>query len=253
MSRNIACMCTMSHQHNRLDTDWLPLITKDNYDKELIVDVTKDQSFKPGFHFTEDEVRTNLNFPHNVSKRHYWNSHGNRNIIWFHAHLRMLNFYLSNPDYEYYWFFDDDVRIDDWNSFLTQTDTDDSDFISYFVFKKDGVNSQPNVPVIDNRTTSSHMWLERFPGDGDTLPDGIKEWFGSFFPTVRYSNRAMKKLLELNNQGYHGYGEGFVPTVLNQCGMKITSLITSNDDSNLFDFGNNKIWHKNTIVDWAWI
>ena len=35
--------------------------------------------------------------------------------------------------------------------------------------------------------------------------------------------------------------------------MKITSLITSNDDSNLFDFENNKIWHKNTIVDWAWI
>ncbi len=68
------------------------------------------------------------------------------------------------------------------------------------------------------------MWLERFPGDGDTLPDGITEWFGSFFPTVRYSNRSMKKLLELNNQGYHGYGEGFVPTVLNQCGMKITSF-----------------------------
>ena len=66
------------------------------------------------------------------------------------------------------------------------------------MFKKDGVNSQPNVPVIDNRTTSSHMWLERFPGDGDTLPDGITEWFGSFFPTVRYSNRAMKKLLELD-------------------------------------------------------
>jgi len=253
MNKRIACMCTVSHQHNKLDGEWLPLITKEGYDKDLIIDITRDQSFEKGFTYTEKDVRDNLNFPHEVSKKHYWNSQGNRNIIWFHAHLRMINFYLSNPNYEYYWFFDDDVRIDDWNRFLSQTDEDDSDFISYFVFKKPGVESQPNVPVIDGRTTSSHMWLERFPGDGDTLPSEVTEWFGSFFPTVRYSNRAMKKLVELNNEGYHGYGEGFVPTVLNLHGMKISSLITSEDTSNLFDFENNRIWHKNIVVDWAWI
>ena len=32
-----------------------------------------------------------------------------------------------------------------------------------------------------------------------------------------------------------------------------SSVAILDDDSNLFDFENNKIWHKNTIVDWAWI
>jgi hypothetical protein len=246
-------MCAVSHNNNNLHNEWLPKITNNNYDKFLIIDTTNNDFIKEGFLYNENDIRNNLNFPHNVSKRHYWNSYGNRNIIWFFAHLRMLNFYISYPDYEYYWFFDDDVRIDDWNNFLTETDKCDSDFISYFIFKKPGVASQPNVPHIDNRTVSQHMWFERFPGDADTLPFGITEYFGSFFPTTRYSNNAMKKLLELNNDGYFGYGEGFVPTVLNQYGFTLNTLITSEDKSDLFDFENNKIWHKNIIVDWSWI
>jgi len=252
MSR-VACMCTMSHKDNRLDEHWFPLINQFNYDKELIIDCSKDNSFKSGFTFTEESLRKDLNFEHSVSKRHYWNSFGNRNIVWFHAHLRMLNFFLKYPNYDYYWFFDDDVKIDNWDLFLKETDEDTSDFISYFIFKKPGVKSQLNVPVIDDRTTSSHMWLERFPGDGDTLPGGITEWFGSFFPTVRFSNRAIRTLLDVHNEGYHGYGEGFVPTVLNQKGLTLTSLITPEGTSNLFNFENNKIWHKGIIVDWKWI
>lgn len=253
MNRNVACMCTVSHNHNNLPNEWLPQITNSNYDKFLIVDTTNNDHLKEGFLYTEDDIRKNLNFPHHVSKRHYWNSMGNRNIIWFYAHLRMMNFYLQYPDYEYYWFFDDDLKMDSWSSFLEETDKDESDFISYFIFKKNGVQSQENIPVIDSRTTSSHMWFERFPGDMDTLPEGITEYFGSFFPTTRYSNKAMKKLVDLNTQGYFGYGEGFVPTVLNHYGFTLNTLITSEDKSNLFDFENNKIWHKNIVVDWAWI
>jgi len=253
MNKNVACMCTVSHIHNNLSNQWLPLITNENYDKFLIVDTTNNDHVKEGFLYTENDVRRNLNFPHDVSKRHYWNSMGNRNIIWFFAHLRMMNFYLSHPNYEYYWFFDDDLKMDDWSSFLSQTDNDRSDFISYFIFKKNGVTSQEKIPVIDRRTTSSHMWFERFPGDGDNLPEGITEFFGSFFPTTRFSNRAMSKLVELNNMGYYGYGEGFVPTVLNYHGFTLNTLITSEDQSEIFDFTNNKIWHKNIIVDWAWI
>ena len=45
---------------------------------------------------------------------------------------------------------------------------------------------------------------------------------------------------------------GIVNLTLTDGGVS-NPIITSNDDSNLFDFENNKIWHKNTIVDWAWI
>lgn len=253
MNRNAACVCTVSHEHNRLPIEWPELITKENYDKFVLVDITNNQSTTNGVLYTENDIRNNLNFLHGVSKRHYWNSYGNRNIIWFFAHLRMLNFYKQNPNYEYYWFFDDDLKIDNWDVFLTSVDKDTSDFISYFIFKNNGVESQPNIPVIDNRTVSQHMWFERFPGDTDTLPTGITEYFGSFFPTTRYSNRAMKKLLELNNQGYFGYGEGFVPTVLNHFGFSLNTLIKSDNTSDLFDNHNNRVLHKNIIIDWEWI
>lgn len=253
MNKNVACICTVSHEHNNLFTEWNKMITKEGYDKFVLTDITNNDHVKDGFIYSESDVRRNLNFPHEVSKRHYWNSYGNRNIIWFYAHLRMLNFYVANPNYEYYWFFDDDVKMDNWNDFLTETDKDDSDFISYFIFKKPGVVSQPKIPVIDNRTVSQHMWFERFPGDKDTLPSDVTEYFGSFFPTTRYSNRAMKKLLEVNNEGYFGYGEGFVPTVLNHYGMTLNTLIKSDNTSDLFNNVENKVLHKNIIINWEWI
>ena len=253
MYKNATCICSMSHQGNDLPEVWPKRFTKENYDSFVIIDTSKDTSTTKGFLYNENSLREDLNFPHQVSNRHYWNSYGNRNIIWFYAHLRMMNFYLKYPNYDFYWFFDDDVKINDWNEFLTQTDKNEDDFISYIIFKKPGVESQPNVPHMDNRTTSQHMWFERFPGHTDTLPEDIKEYFGSFFPTTRYSNRSMKKLVELNNEGYFGYSEGFVPTVLNHYGMTLHTLIDSNNNSKLIDINNIKILHKDTKIDWEWI
>lgn len=253
MNKNVSCICTISHEENTLPNVWEGLITKKNYDKFVLVDTTNDQSITKGFLYNENDIRKNLNFPHDVSKRHYWNSTGNRNIIWFYAHLRMLNFYKQNPNYEYYWFFDDDIKMDNWNEFLEGTDKDDSDFMSYFIFKKSNVASQPNIPYIDDRTASNQSWFNRFPGDKDTLPEEVKDLFGSFFPTTRFSNRAMKKLLNLNTEGYYGYGEGFVPTVLNQASMSLNTIITPENDSKMFDVNSVNIIHKNTKIKWEWI
>lgn len=253
MNKNVACMCTVSHGNNNLQNEWIPLITNENYDKFLIVDVTKNNETKNGFLFNETEIREKFKFKHDVSKKHYWNSYGNRNIIWFYAHLRMMNFYVEHPNYEYYWFFDDDVQINNWSEFLMQTDMDNSDFISYFIFKKDNVISQPHIPKMDDKTTSKHLWFERFPGDGDVLPANITEYFGSFFPTTRYSNNALKKLVELNFEGFYAYSEGYVPTVLNHFNFSLNTLITSDNKSQIFNFEENKIYHKNIVVDWSWI
>lgn len=251
--KNVACMCTMSQPYNNLDKNWKEKIKLKNYDKFLIIDTSKDQTFKEGFTFTEDELRRNLNFYQEVSNKHYWNSEGNRNIIWFYAHLRMLYFYTKNPTYKYYWFFDDDITITDWDNFLENTDKDTSDFISYFIFKDDNVKDQPQIPIIDYRTTSKDMWFKRFPGHGDMLPENTTNLFGSFFPTVRYSNKAMGILLDLHKKGYYAYGEGFVPTVLNLHGCKLNTLIKSDNTSDLFDNTNNLVLHKNHKIDWEWI
>ena len=63
----------------------------------------------------------------------------------------------------------------------------------------------------------------------------------------------MKKLLELNNEGLSGYSEGFVPTMLNKHGMKLNTLIKSDDTSNLFDVDQVGIKHKNIKIEWSWI
>ena len=246
---NVYCVCTTPDVYPAYKNNW------DNFPKDItwVTDNSRNENFDLGFNYTEKSLREDLNFKQDVSKKHYWNSYGNRNIIWFFAHLRMLKFYIKNPNYDFYWFFDDDVKVQNWDKFFDGTNQDDSDFIGYFVFKDQNDETQIDVPKIDNKTTSQHMWFERFPGDGDLLPDYINEKFGSFFPTNRFSNRAMKKLLEIHNEGYYGYSEGFVPTLLNHFGFKISSLINSDNTSKFFDVDEVNIEHKNIKITWEWI
>jgi hypothetical protein len=143
--------------------------------------------------------------------------------------------------------------MDDWNVFFNGVDNDDSDFMSYFCFKNKNVESQQSIPKIDSNTHSCDAWFLRFPGPGDAVPEDVKEVFGSFFPVVKFSNRAMKKLLDLNNEGLSGYSEGFVPTMLNKHGMKLNTLIKSDDTSDFFDVNEVNIKHKNIKIEWSWI
>ena len=52
MNKNAACICTVSHAHNRLPIEWPELITKENYDKFVLVDTTNDQSTTNGVLYT---------------------------------------------------------------------------------------------------------------------------------------------------------------------------------------------------------
>ena len=246
---NIYCVCTTPDVYPSYKNNW----TKFPREITWLTDVTNNNTFRLGFNYTQNDVRKNLNFNGEVSKKHFWNSQGDKNIIWFFAHLRMLNFYKTNPNYDYYWFFDDDVKVGDWNKFFERLDQDDSDFISYFIFKKNNVTSQEYVPIIDNRTFSKNSWFDRFPGDGDILDENTTELFGSFFPIVRFSNNALKKLLEIHNKGLIGYSEGFVPTTLNKYNFKIKTLINSDNTSDFFDFNLVDIKHKNITIKWEWI
>lgn len=250
---NALCVCTTANSYGSHLDDWKSEKINNNH-KFIIVDVSSNSSFDKGdFKFTESDLRNNLNFNIEVSKNNFWNSYGNRNIAWFYAHLRMLNFYLKYPDYDYYWFFDDDIFIDDWKLFFKSFEQDDSDFLSYFCFKKDDVTSQIDVPVIDDRSHSGQSWFGRFPGHGDILNKNITEYFGSFFPTTRFSNIALKTLLKENNNGYSAYHEGFVPTVLNYNKLKLNTIILPDNTSKFFDVDQVNILHKNTKINWEWI
>ena len=114
--RSCYCTCFCGSTIHQFIGNWKEFLRKpDSYalidtHGESISDLGIDHQFL----YSESDVRKNLNFNHSVSKKHFWNSQGNKNIIWFYAHLRMMNFFLKNPTYDYYWFFDDDVKCNDW-------------------------------------------------------------------------------------------------------------------------------------------
>jgi len=205
-----------------------------------------------GIQYDENLVRERFSFKGDVSKKHFWNSQGNRNIIWFYAHFRMAYYYMLHPNEDWYWFMDDDVICNNWSEFFKAFDNNDADFIAYYCFKNKNVKGQSNIPIIDDNTHSKTEWFNRFPGDNDLIKrEG--DLFGSFFPIVRFSNKGLKHITNLLLQGVHGYSEGFVPTQLHRDGFKLDTIFNNKSESDHFDINRIHIKHKNIKVDWSWI
>lgn len=186
--------------------------------------------------------------------QHRWSDGGSRNINWFFPHLRMLYWYLANPNYDYYWFMDDDCSfIDgDMNELLRTTSFLDADCIITYIFTE-GENKQEGTHYADNEQCSFHgdhsAWFHWFPGPGDILPGGAKK-YGSYFPFVRLSKGALMKLWDLHNQGFIGYSEGYVPSILNHFGYKLHSLNNKDATLNVPCDTNMKIAHKRGEILW---
>ena len=241
MSKVIVCTC--DNTYKSYESYWNSV----DFEFEFLSD-----RYPIGIEYDEQKVRDVFNFKGDVSKKHFWNSQGNRNIIWFYAHLRMAYYYMLNPNEDWYWFMDDDVICDNWSEFFKSFENNTSDFISYYLFKNTNIDSQGNIPTIDSNTHSGTAWFDRFPGDGDFI-NRTDELFGSFFPIVRFSNKSLKHLTDLLINNIHGYSEGFVPTQLNKDGFTLDTIFNNQSESDHFDVNKIHILHKNIRVDWSWI
>jgi len=241
MSKVIVCTC--DNTYKSYESYWNSV----DFEFEFLSD-----RYPTGIEYDEQKVRDVFNFKGDVSKKHFWNSQGNRNIIWFYAHLRMAYYYMLNPNEDWYWFMDDDVICDNWSEFFKSFENNTSDFISYYLFKNTNIDSQGNIPTIDSNTHSGTAWFDRFPGDGDFI-NRTDELFGSFFPIVRFSNKSLKHLTDLLINNIHGYSEGFVPTQLNKDGFTLDTIFNNQSESDHFDVNKIHILHKNIRVDWSWI
>lgn len=244
-SNTAFCVCTCPQTHNSWVNHW----NNFPYKLDWVWDNNNGGEGK-GFIYTEEDIKREFGFDGGVSKKHYWNSYGNRNIVWFYAHFRMLLFYKNNPDYQYYWFFDDDVTCNQWIDFIQSFNLVKKDFLAWLVFSKEDYGK--GILKIDKDTTSQHMWFERFPGDGDKLPN-VEEWYGSFFPVVRYSNKALQILLEQFTEGLWGYSEGFVPTILNHNNLSLGSIFNKDGSSAYYDVNKINLKHKHQNIGWNWI
>ena len=187
-----------------------------------------------------------------IDTRHRWGCH--QNPKYFYAHFRMLVFYLKNPNFDQYWFFDDDVDFEgDIKSFFETYKEEKEDFLAIQAFKKEKYEEFPKISIINERMKGSHgNWLGLCPGPGDNFKSKEKH-LGSFFPIVRFSKMAMNHLLELHKQGFYGYSEGFVPTSLASDGYGVASMM---DEFNNFFIENKTdcvLYHKGIRFTWEWL
>lgn len=200
----------------------------------------------------KDTEFNDFGFNKPIDKRHRWGNH--QNPKYFYAHFRMLVMYLKYSDFDYYWFFDDDVTFNgNIKNLLSIYDKIDDDFIAIQAFKKENYIDYPRISVINNKMLGSHgNWLSLCPGAGDNFKNTNKH-IGSFFPIVRFSNNSMKHLYDMHTQGYYGYSEGFVPTSLASDGFKVSSML---DEYNNYFIKNDtdcKIFHKGIEFTWEWL
>lgn len=194
------------------------------------------------------------NFNRPIDRRHRWGSHQNPN--YFYAHFRMLLFWKKHPQYKYYWFFDDDVTFTGNLKQLLQVHdaNQSSDFLAIQVFKKESYDEQfPHINITNDRMGSNGHWLSFAPGPGDCYKS-VHKHMGSFFPIVRFTNRSLEYLYNLNEKNFFGYSEGFVPTTLASDNFSVASMLDENDQYFIdTEQCNCELFHKGSEFTWTWI
>ena len=197
----------------------------------------------------KDFSKYNFNRP--IDPTHRWGNHQNPN--YFYAHFRMLLFYKKYKQFNYYWFFDDDVYFDsNLKPFLSEYEDHKEDFLAIQLFKKENYQGFDFVSKANERMGSHGNWLGFAPGPGDKYKS-VERHMGCFFPIVRYSNKAMEHLFALNEQGYYGYSEGFVPTSLASDGYTVASMLDEHDAYFIKPKTPCKLTHKHVDFTWTWI
>lgn len=148
-------------------------------------------------------------------------------------HLVLLNFYLKNYLYDYYWFIEYDVRFNgNWSTFFQTFITAKVDFISAHI---EEFEDNPDW-YYWNSIYLNHLSL--------TKDDLVK----SFNPICGFSNRSLRLLNERCVMGDFGHNEILIPTIFKYYKLSILDFgvqgkYTNQTTRNLFyvdDFAANK-------------
>jgi len=201
-------------------------------------DRTTKPSFDVGLHYDQDMVREDLFLEQEDILQSY---------------MPMCLYYHMKPDFEHYWFVEDNVSIEDPVSFFEAFEDNDADFISMYTFKEQSVNTQPNIPKIDNRTDSGNGWFFNFPGEKDIMYPDTTDLFGSYMPIVRISNNYLNRISSLTRMGLRGLSEGWLPTYINYFGGTLDTIFNSDSISEHFDQDKVSVKHKGCNVFWSFL
>lgn len=124
-------------------------------------------------------------------------------------HFVPLYFYLNNPDYDWYWLIEYDVRFSgDWGTFFSFFEDKKEDFISAHI---EDTDENPDWP----------RWEEL---ELANLPMSKVRLLKSFNPICRFSNRALALLHERCRLGDRGHNELLMPTLFNYYRLRIADF-----------------------------
>jgi len=124
-------------------------------------------------------------------------------------HFPLLKFYLQNPQYEYYWNIEDDVRFSgSWAILLDHYSEIDTDFITCHI-----------QSFFEN--TGWYWW--RFLKSHEAIIP-FENRIKSFNPIYRISNRALALLHQSLIEGWAGHHEVVMPTLFHSNGLSIADF-----------------------------
>lgn len=127
-------------------------------------------------------------------------------------HFPLFQYYQNNPNYDYYWCIEDDVRFNgEWSMFFESLSKrkPNTDFLSCHIRNYE---DEPNW----------HWWETLKHSSGERIP--LQMRLRSFNPIFRISNRALSYLRDLFLSGWSGHHEVTIPTLLNLGGYIINDF-----------------------------
>lgn len=125
-----------------------------------------------------------------------------------HIHFPLLRFFLNQPDYDYYWIIESDVRFSGkWRSFFDAFQNISADYLAGHI------RTYPESP-------KWQWWSIKHPKKSIPLPDRL----ASFNPLCRLSNNALAHLHRELVSGWRGHQEVIMPTLLYQNDFSIADI-----------------------------
>lgn len=176
----------------------------------------KEISDKDVFYFS-DEILIDLKY----------NAIGSK-LIPGNNHFPLLKFYKENPNYNYYWCIEDDVRYTgNWAHFFSYFESCDKSFISSHMqrYADDQQWGWWNTLIYNGKTPKSEYKIR------------------SFNPIYRISKEALNFIDQKLLEGWEGHHEVLFPTLLNAGGFDLLDFggigeFVLEDNENKFYFGN---------------
>lgn len=124
-------------------------------------------------------------------------------------HFVLLDFYLKNPEFDYYWLVEYDVRFNgNWNMFFSFFQDKDEDFISSHI---ETIHDNP-------------QWMRWHEIEAAGIPLNEETLLRSFNPICRFSNRAFNLLHKRCLLGDRGHNEILMPTLFKYFNLNIADF-----------------------------